>query len=322
MRPPLTARLLAASLLSLAALLPVASAGDKGGDKKEPAAGKRKVLYRLNPSMQFDLFLVDVAGKRHKLTYASEEGNSNNLVFVSIDGKTFVFGVDAKAKLPRGLHGGKWETKKAALGKGPDGNERLGHKSVWLAGEVRVTQTLEIVPSRDGSLDACLITYDVENFDDLPYKVGLRVVVDVYAGANDAPAFALPNSDKLITTSADLRGKDIPYSVQALEKPDLKDPGVAGYFTLRPGAGVEGPGRFTVTHFPTKENIKDLLAWEIPVRNMKAGPDDPGDAAVVMYWDARAVNGGGQRRMGFAYGGGVAANALKKKQPEQKEKTR
>jgi hypothetical protein len=320
MRPPLTARLLAASFLSLTALLAGAHAGDKGGAKKEPAAGKRKVLYRLNPAMQFDLFLVDAAGKRHKLTYAAEEGNSNNLVFVSIDGKTFVFGVDTEAKLPPGLQGGKWETKKAALGKGPDGNERLGPKSVWLAGKVRVTQALEIVPSRDGSLDACLITYHVENTGDQPHKVGLRVVVDVYVGANDAPAFALPNSDKLITTSADLRGKDIPYAAKALEKPDLKDPGVVGYFTLRPGAGVEGPGRFTVTHFPTRENIKDLLTWEIPVRNMKAGPDDPGDAAAVMYWDAREVKGGGQRRMGFAYGGGVAANALKKKPAEQEKR--
>jgi hypothetical protein len=321
MRLPLTARLLAASFLSLAALLAGAHAGDKGGAKKGPAAGKRKVLYRLNPSMQFDLFLVDAGGKRHKLTYASEEGKSNNLVFVSIDGKTFVFGVDSEAKLPPGLHGGKWETKKAALGKGPDGNERLGHKSVWLAGKVRVTQTLEIVPSRDGSLDACLITYHVENTDDQPHKIGLRVVVDVYVGENDAPAFALPNTDKLITTSADLRGKDIPYAAKALEKSNLKDPGVVGYFTLRPGAGVEGPERFTITHFPPEENIKDLLAWEIPVRNMKLGPDDPGDAAVVMYWDAREVKGGGQRRMGFAYGGGVAASALKK-QAEPKDKGR
>jgi hypothetical protein len=313
MRLPLTFPLFAASVLSVAALLAGAHAGDKGGAKKEPAAGKRKVLYRLNPAMQFDLFLIDADGKRHKLTYASEEGMSNNLVFFAIDDKTFVFGVDTEARLPPGMHGGKWETKKAALGKGPDGNERLGHKSVWLAGKVRITQALEIVPSRDGSLDACLITYQVENTDDKPHKVGMRVVVDVYVGANDAPAFALPGKDKLITTSADLRGKDIPYAAKALEKPDLKDPGVVGYFTLRPGAGVEGPERFTVTHFPTKENIKDLLTWEIPVRNMKLGADDPGDAAAVMYWDAREVKAGGQRRMGFAYGGGVAASALKKK---------
>src|SRR5260370_27180552 len=107
MRLALISRLFAASLLSLAAVLAGAHAGDKGGAKKEPAAGKRKVLYRLNPAMQFDLFLVDAGGKRHKLTYASEEGTSNNLVFFAIDGKTFVFGVDAEAKLPEGLHGGK-----------------------------------------------------------------------------------------------------------------------------------------------------------------------------------------------------------------------
>jgi hypothetical protein len=313
MRLPLLLGLLTASLLSLAAWPASAPAGDKGGPKTPPVAGKRKVLYRLNAAMQFDLFLVDANGKRHKLTFASDEGRSNNLVFVAIDGKTYVFGLEAGAKLPPGLRGGKWETKKAALGKGPDGKELLGHKSVWVADKIRVTQALEVVPSRDGSLDACLISYTVENTDDKPHKVGLRVVVDTYVGENDAPAFALPTKKELITTSADLRGQAIPYAVKAMEKPDGKDPGVVGYFTLRPGAGLEGPERFTITHFPTQENIKDLLAWEIPVRDMKLGADDPGDAAVVMYWDAREIQGGGQRRMGFAYGGGVAASELAKK---------
>ena len=312
MRLPLCSHLLAASLLSLMALLTGAHAGDKGGPKKAPAAGKRKVLYRLNAAMQFDLFLVDAAGKRHKLTFASDEGRSNNVVFVAIDGKHYVFGLEAGAKLPPGLHGGEWETKKAALGKGPDGKERLGHQSVWVADKVRVTQALEVVPSRDGSLDVCLITYEVKNIGFAPRKVGLRVVVDTYVGENDAPAFALPTTKKLITTSADLRGKAIPYAVKAIERPDLKDPGVVGYFTLRPGDGVEGPGRFTVTHFPSDKDIKDLLTWEIPVRNMKLGADDPGDAAVVMYWEAREIPGGA-RLLGFAYGGGVAASALRKK---------
>ncbi len=117
----------AVCVLSVASLLTSVQAGDK---KKEPPANKRKVMYQFNPSMQFDLFLVDAAGKRHKLTYASEEGRSNNLVFFKIDGKIFAFGVKEDAKLPPGLHGGKWETKKEALGKGPDGKERLGHKSV------------------------------------------------------------------------------------------------------------------------------------------------------------------------------------------------
>jgi hypothetical protein len=328
--PRLPLRIFAACLaLSLAALPggagPRAAAGDKkagkGDDAKAPP-GKRVVIYRLNAAMQFDLLLLDDKGNRHKLTYAAEDQRSNNLVFFAIDGKTYAFGVKADAKRPPGLHGGKWETKQAPLGKGPDGKERLGHKSVWLAADkIRITQSLEVVPSKDGSLDACLIRYEVENTDDKPHKVAMRVVVDVYVGKNDAPAFMVPGG-KLITTSADLRGKDVPYAAKAMEKPDVKSPGVVGYFTLRPGRKLEGPDRFTVTQFPSEENIKDLLKWEIPVRNMKLDAKDPGDAAVVMYWPERVLKGGARRAMGFAYGGGVTADAQVNGRPAGKEKGR
>jgi hypothetical protein len=272
--------------------------------------------------MQFDLLLLDDKGKRHPLTYLAPKGEgSNNVTFFAIDGKTYVFGLKAEAKLPPDIHGGKWETKQAPLGKGPDGKERLGHKSVWLAGpKIRITQSLEVVPSTGGSLDACLIHYEVENADDKPHKVAMRVVIDTYVGTNDAPAFALPGRDKLITTSADLRGKDLPYAVKAMEKPDRKAPGVVGYFTLRPGRKLEGPNRFSVTHFPSDENSKDLLKWEIPVRDMKSDEKDPGDAAVVMYWPERELKAGARRRLGFAYGGGVAADAQVDGKPGGKEK--
>src|SRR5262249_35875709 len=146
--------------------------------------------------------------------------------------------------------------------------------------------------------------------------------VDVYVGKNDAPAFMVPGSGKLITTSADFRGKDVPYAAKAMEKPDTKSPGVVGYFTLRPGRKLEGPDRFTVTQFPSEENIKDLLKWEIPVRNMKLDAKDPGDAAVVMYWPERVLKGGARRAMGFAYGGGVTADAQVNGRPAGKQKKR
>src|SRR5260370_3645075 len=87
MRLALISRLFAASLLSLAAVLAGAHAGDKGGAKKGPAAGKRKVLYRLNPAMQFDLFLGDARGNRPKPPHAPDEGTKHKPLLLPVHGK-------------------------------------------------------------------------------------------------------------------------------------------------------------------------------------------------------------------------------------------
>ncbi len=290
-----------------------ASAGDKkeDGDKKA-AGGGVKIIAEFNPAMGFGLQLVDDMGDRQKITFDTQ--GRSNVTLIQIDDKKYVYGAKEDEKLPPGLEGGKWDPMKAALGKG-----RKGFKSVWVAdGKIRITQEVEIVKSATGAEDTCLVTYTVENKDDKAHKVAVRVLVDTFIVDNDGHPFAVPGKKKLITTSADFRGaKDVPAVIQALQKANLKNPGLVASFTFRPGSKIEGPDRVSLTHLPMRS--EDVIGWDIPVRNIKIDEDDPGDACVVMYWGAQELRRGGRRVVGYAYGGGPLAGAGKGKKVEEKE---
>src|SRR5207248_10928467 len=105
-------------------------------------------------------------------------GIANTIVFVSVDDEKYVFGAPADGKFPPGYKGGKFEKRVEPLG-----GERLGHLSIWTAGDkLRVTQKVEIVKSRDGVLDTCVIGYRIENRAREAHKIGLRVLVDTLTG--------------------------------------------------------------------------------------------------------------------------------------------
>ncbi len=313
-----TAGAIALALALTAAGLPGARGGDKKDDKKPEPRPEPKVGYALNQIMGFGVQLADKDGVRQPITFDPQFGTS--LTFVKIDGKMYLFGVKEDAKLPPGLHGGRWDPMKAALGKGSDGKERLGHKSTWVAGDhVRITQTVEIVPSDKGVLDAVLITYAIENKDEKPRKVAVRALVDTLIVDNDGHPFVVPGQAQLITTSADFKGKDVPAVIQALQRPDLKDPGLIASFSLKVGRGIEPPDRVSLTGL--SNDPEDILSWEVPVSSIKDANKGKGDAAVILYWDSRELKGGGRRTVGYAYGGGVlSAAAGKQKEKQAKDK--
>jgi hypothetical protein len=204
---------------------------------------------------------------------------------VRIDGRDVFFGSSD----------GTWGPQAALLPPHPGGKRRLGHKSVWVCERISITQTVEIVPSSTGALDTCLVRYLLENKDGRPHAVGVRALVDTMIDDNDGHPFAEPDG-KLITTSADFRGNEVPSHVKALQCPDLAAPGLVAVFTLKVGGKLESPNRFVITTWPGGK-----CGWSVPV-----GPIG-GDAAVAIYWNPAALKAGQQRGVGYAYGLGVAS---------------
>src|SRR5262245_48387011 len=92
-----------------------------------------------------------------------------------------------------------------------------------------------LVPNDDTRLlDTILVHYLIENEDKAPHKVGLRVMLDTYIGAEDGVPFAIPGQSDLLTTKRDFRDfKDIPDFIQALERPNLADPGTTATMILK-----------------------------------------------------------------------------------------
>ena len=207
------------------------------------------------------------------LTY-SATGITNTTV-VSVDGTTTEFGhpkgkvVEPFAPLPNG-----------------------GVRSTWVMNNVRFTQLLEPTATASGAKDTVLIRWRIRNEDNKPHMVGLRLQLDTLIGINDGVPFAIPGMSDLVKTSAEFpKQGPIPHFLQALEVPDLKNPGTVALMTLKVGGRIEAPGRVVLTHWPGGN-----LAWDIPLRPII------GDSAVVLYWNEAPLQLSEEREIGFSYG--------------------
>src|SRR5262249_23506496 len=107
------------------------------------------------------------------------------------------------------------------------GRVRPGMQTSLIVGNVHITQSLEVIPSKPAGetkrqLDNLLIRYIIENKDAKPHTVGTRVRIDTMCGNNDGALFAAPTRPGEILNGTELSGKTLPDYVQILEVPNLK----------------------------------------------------------------------------------------------------
>src|SRR5262249_16649928 len=150
----------------------------------------------------------------------------------------------------------------------------------------------------------------------------LRFLLDTFIGANDGVPFTIPSGAKqLCDTNAEFRGAEIPDWVQARESDDLINPGTIAQLQLKLAGKLDLPDRVTLGAYPGP-GLRSLdprcrqmhTLWEVPVLPIKSlRPDDPmqppGDSAVVMYWNEKALGPGEAREVGFTYGLGRLSSA-------------
>jgi hypothetical protein len=176
--------------------------------------------------------------------------------------------------------------------------------STLTSGSVVFHQVLEIIPGQvvqrgktaRRHYDTVIVRWIIHNRDTREHKVGLRLQLDTLIGDNDGVPFTVPGRPGLLDTFADYRGKDVPDFVQALEVPNLNNPGTVAHLTLKLGSAIEPPDRLSLTHWPNLDP-----RWELPVVPLT------GDSAAVLYWLPRAVKVGAKRTIGFSYGLGSVA---------------
>ncbi len=185
-------------------------------------------------------------------------------------------------------------------------------RSSWLLhNDILVTQEVQIVPgAQSGVLDTCLVQYTVLNRGKKPHKVGLRVMFDTFIGGNDGVPFAIPGHKDLVTTPQTFGEKEVPDYLQALERPDLANPGTIAHMGLK---GIEVPG---VPFEPITKLV--ITSWKSEGTRWEPTPDpeitDPEllkakpkdntikDSCVFLYWDYREMNPDEERHMAFSYG--------------------
>jgi hypothetical protein len=242
--------------------------------------------------------------KFKRLTYMAD-GSYNNTC-VKIDGSEHLYG-----QAPGG-----W-AKDDKTGRRLNGVELIKGRK-WVSaceypGKVRVVQTVMIVPNEDTTparLNTALIHYAVENRDSVPHKVGLRMMVDTYIGSNDGVPFALPGRSDLVMTKVDIAdAKQVPEFIQALERPDLNDPGTVATMVLKfPGEfrlnnSKEPPldpiTRLVICRFPGNPEVR----WDFEhfdMNDKKKGEQN--DSCVTLYWPEEIMPAHTKRAMAFSYG--------------------
>jgi hypothetical protein len=266
---------------------PSQPAGESAVDKKP------RVFWQYGTGMRFGITAVET---KKLLTYAPN--GETNQTMVRVNNSVFEFGGNA----------GKFLERDVKLPASATGKTFGGSKSTWAAGKLVFTQILELVPSKQPVLlggqskrllDTVQVRYIIENRDTKALSVGLRLQLDTLIGNNDGVPFTVPGLPGLVTNVADFpRDGPIPDFIQALERPNLQDPGTVAHVSLKLGKGIEPPGRVSLTHWPGG----GYPSWEVPLTSLA------GDSAVIFYWNEQMLKPGEKRTVGFAYGLGSVAS--------------
>lgn len=197
--------------------------------------------------------------------------------------------------------GGRFEVVHQRLPKTPGGKERNGYMTAYINGDLRLSQTVELVPSKPAApgqkrrLDAVLIRHLMENKGQKSHKIGIRTYMDCYIIDNDGALFAAPTMPGKVLDGVELKDKTLPDYVQILQRPDLKNPGFVAHLTLGLGSGYEKPTRVVLTRHGGGFNQWDM-------QPMQAG----GDSALGVFWDIKELKAGGKREIVYGYGQGIA----------------
>ena len=182
--------------------------------------------------------------------------------------------------------------------------KRVGEQAVYVYNNLRVTQTVEVVPGNPGPkihpgqmahMNVVLVRYFIENKDNRAHNFALRVFLDMLLVDNDGALFAAPNFPDKILDGIELKAKQVPDYLKVLQRPDLKNPMYVAHFTYNLGRGRDRPDRVVLTGLRAFNGPWDIQA--IPAM---------GDSAMAMYWDTRTIQPGARRELAYSYGEGIA----------------
>ena len=232
----------------------------------------------------------DPTHKYKRLTY-DEQGGQNN-TYVKYNGAAYLLGKDNK------------QMKKLKHTKGVFDTWTV--EMVHPDPKVIITQKVMLVPGDTGVLDTCLVQYTIENKENINVSIGVRIMIDTFIGSNDGVPFSIPGrKPPMVDDLAILEKGDIPDYIQALEKPDLADPGTIAHIGLKgfhlPGVDrLEEPAKVVLCRWPKDEGGRDAF-WDWAWQPINFDPAKP-DSCLVIFWPYRETIPGEKREMAFTYG--------------------
>lgn len=210
-----------------------------------------------------------------------------------------MFHIDGQVIFP-GNPPGRMTVQNQPLPAGKGKRSRVGFMSTYEHGKLTITQEMEVVPTRakpgqKRRLDSVMVRYLVDNKDDRPRTIGVRIFMNPFVMNNRNTLFAAPNQPNKVLNGVELKGKEVPTYLQLLQRPDLKNPGFIAHLTYNFGSAFTMPDRVVLTGQAAFINQWDL-------RVMQA----MGISALGFYWDPKDIKAGGKRNLAYAFGEGIA----------------
>ncbi len=166
--------------------------------------------------------------------------------------------------------------------------------TVWtIAPNIQIRQTLALMTNPfSGRADSVKIQYAVTNLDSVAHGVGVRCMLDVMVGDNDAAPYFVPgvgNSNKEQEyTSANMPAYYFAFESSTFAADSLKGQG------MLTGFGMTPPDRFLIASWG---GIYGTI-WDYSVNPTSA----TGDSATAMYWNPVTLANGQSATFATAYG--------------------
>jgi hypothetical protein len=130
------------------------------------------------------------------------------------------------------------------------------------------------------------------------FPSGLFRGIDILIVNNDGALFASPTTHPgKILDGVELRDKNVPAYVQALQNSNLQNPGLVATMTFQMGTKTKGPNRVVLTGL---RNFGG--AWDVPANRAM------GDSAVALYFEPKEFKPNTKCEYAWAYGGGIASS--------------
>ena len=199
-------------------------------------------------------------------------------------------------------NGGRFEVSNAPLPKSPGGKARVGTMSVWAIDNLRITQSLELHPSKAKAAgekrisNNVLVTHTIENKGAQPATVGMRIYMDTYVINNDGCLFASPVTHPgKILDGMILQDKTLPPYLQMLQVANLQNPGYVSHLTLNVGSKYEKANKLILTRHGAGFGGYDMPAQQAMF-----------DSAIGLYFETKEIKPGGKRDLAYVYGEGIA----------------
>lgn len=199
---------------------------------------------------------------------------------IRVDGENFVFG--GRTQKPAGRQG--------PFGKvivPPQIVDGQAVQTVCQIGPVQVEQVLGFTrSSTTGLKDTARIAYRITNQDDVPHRVGMRLVLDTMLGANDGAPFRV--HDQAVTTDSMYTRAEMPDFWQAFDS--LSDPQVMAQGTLK-GPDVTAPDRVFFTNW----GVLAESLWDFDFqlgRDFTRKGEFELDSAIALFWDPVTLSPG------------------------------